>query len=136
MKQPLSENRYIFIFIGIAIVFIIVGVNSDILPFVIFALILLAGALWVKANLASVDFNTQWLFVEKQGERISVPLDKVDYITELTGQNMSICFLGFKSPTIFGDRVMFFGFPYRKSVDQVVKIAKDKGFEIRVIRWF
>ena len=126
----------IFLFIGISIVFFFVGINSGATPFIIIALILFIVALWVQINLASVDFDEQWLFVRKQGKFIKVPLHKVEWISELVGSGMSTCFLGFKSPTIFGSRIMFLGFPYRKSINQLVENAKKQGNEIKVNHWF
>jgi len=111
-------------------------INSGATPFIIIALILFIVALWVQINLASVDFDEQWLFVRKQGKFIKVPLHKVEWISELVGSGMSTCFLGFKSPTIFGSRIMFLGFPYRKSINQLVENAKKQGNEIKVNHWF
>ena len=115
--------------------FFFAGVNSGATPFIIFALVIFTGALLLRANLTSVDFDEQWLFVRKQGKEIKVPIHRIEWVTELVGSGMSTCFMGFKSPTIFGSRIMFLGFPYRKSLDQLVSIAKSQGHEIKVNGW-
>ncbi len=135
MKKSLSENLVLFLFIGISIVFFFAGVDSGAVPFIIIALVLFTGTLLIGTNLASVDFDEQWLFVRKQGKTIKVPIHRIEWVTELVGSGMSTCFMGFKSPTIFGSRIMFLGFPYRKSLDQLVSIAKSQGNEIKVNGW-
>ncbi len=135
MKQSLSENRIAFLFIAGAVLVLIAGLMVGIPEIIIFGLGFLIVAFWIQANLVSVDFDTQWLYITKRSQTIEVPIHRIEYVTELVGSGMSTCFMGFKSPTLFGSRIMFLGFPYRKSLDQLVSIAKSQGNEIKVNGW-
>ena len=135
MKQSLSENRLIFFFMAIALLFLITGIFISIAQFSIIGLILLIVALWIYNSISSVDFDSQRVFITKKGKSIEVPLHKVEWISELNGRGgMSLCFLGFKSSTILGSRVMFLGLPFRQSIDLFVETAKNQGVEIKVNR--
>jgi hypothetical protein len=138
MKRLSPENCLLFLFIGILIMLLlIVGVGSRDLEltvkFSVFALSFFTVAVWLQSNLTSVDYNEQWLFVKKKGKCISVPLNNIEWISYINGRDICIYFIGFKSPTIFGKKIAFLGAPYRKFIAHVVKNAKDKGIEIKVI---
>lgn len=135
MKETLSENRIVFLFSALAILIVVVGVKLGVFELIIVGLVFLVIIFSTQAILTSVDYDSEWLYVTKRGQTIKVPIHRIEYVSELAGANMSTCFMGFKSPTLFGSRIMFMGFPYRKSLDQLVSIAKNQGNEIRVIRW-
>ena len=136
MKQSLSENRWILLFVAGAILFLIGGIRIGVPQLAVAGILLLAGMLWLQTNLSSVDFDPYSIHITHKGKTISLPLHKVEWISEVRGGTMSLCFLGFKSPTIFGARVVFLTFPFRRSVDDLVETTRRQGVEIKVNRLF
>ena len=136
MKKSLSVNWIIFFFIGMAMLIVVMGVKLGILQITILGIVFFILMLWLQANLTSVAFDSELLFLTKRGQTIKVPIHRIEWVTELLGSGMSTCFMGFKSPTLFGSRIIFFSFSYGTSLEELVSISKSQGNEIEVRGWF
>jgi hypothetical protein len=138
MLKQFSSKWFEYLLWFISALLFIVGISTEnpktIITFTLASLASVLANLWLKNDLCKVSYDKSWIHITKGRKEIQIPLEKAAWISELPGGGISICFMGFKGSTIFGDKIVFIQSTYTQSVRELVSTAAERGVTIEHIR--
>jgi hypothetical protein len=138
MNRKLFTNRFEYLLWFMSITFFVVGISSGstklTITFSAISIAIVIANIWMKNIVAKTSFDYRWLYITKAGKEIKLPLEKIEWISELPGMGISICFLGFKGSTIYGEKIVFVINNLTQSIRELIDIAEAGGHTIKYIR--
>jgi hypothetical protein len=138
MKNRLFTNGFEYLLWFLSILFFVIGISSGIpktaVTFSAISIAFVIVNIWIKNNLSRISYDQRWIYITKARKEIRLPLEKKEWISELPGGGIGICFMGFRGSTIFGEKIVFARNTYTQPVRDLIKTAEAKGHKIEHFR--